>query len=135
MLTSQDYNVLGAATQIPIILTGSVVSLLNLEMSYCSAEVSSLSYCFQVISFFVKFSTGGNLFARFTPLSILLFVQFTPMSIYSDIFAPRYQCQYILIPDTPTFPTDPHPQLVKHPPTKLEVFNVDSTSKYIVTSI
>ena len=47
-LTSPDYNVLGATAQIPIILTGAIVSLLNLDMSYLVLFL----VCFQFISIF-----------------------------------------------------------------------------------
>ena len=37
---------LGAAAQIPVILTGSIVSLLNLEMSYLFSSLFTVSYLF-----------------------------------------------------------------------------------------
>ena len=53
---------LGAAAQIPVILTGSIVSLLNLEMSYLVSSLVTVSSLFQLICIFVKFPTGGNIF-------------------------------------------------------------------------
>ena len=148
-VTSHNYDALGAVAQIPIILTGSKVSLLNLEMEmlylFSSLVIVSLESVYNLFVFLsrskCKIYTGVNIIWYFfctIYISVNIFWYVCP--IYTIVlFTLCYQCQYILIPGTPTSSTDPHPQLVKRPPTKLEIqcwFDWStSTSKYIETSM
>ena len=86
--STSDYKVLGAAAQIPIILTGSNVSLLNLQMRYYNTELiitDNLHFFVRTKYKTIKLHMGQNI--KKTTLSMLTNLTAMRLSMACCIFA------------------------------------------------